>query len=55
MPVIVGISTFIAVLWVVSLAYAYSVILLYTVNIQYLFIFRGVSSGYSDTFMRLAV
>ena len=55
MPVIVGISTFLAVLWVISLDYAYSVILLYAVNIQCLFIFRGISSGYSDTFIRLAV
>lgn len=55
MPVIVGISTFLAVLWVVSLDYAYSVIPVYAVNIRYLFIFRGISSGYSDTFIQLVV
>lgn len=39
MPVIVDISTFLAVLWVMPLDYAYSVILLYTVNMRCLFIF----------------
>nr|DAR51411.1 MAG TPA: hypothetical protein [Caudoviricetes sp.] len=39
MPVIVGISTFLAVLWSVCCVYAYSVILLYAMNMRYLFIF----------------
>nr|DAG69795.1 MAG TPA: hypothetical protein [Caudoviricetes sp.] len=39
MPVSVGISTFIAVLWCVPLDCAYSVILLYAMNIHCLFIF----------------
>ena len=53
--VIVGISTFLAVLWSVSPSYACSVILLYAVNIRCLFMFWGISSGYSDTFIQTNV